>query len=662
MTLASSSPSSSTTARMLNQPDLPFGDINLVVLTDVHSWVAGHSKNEAPDLDVSYGDVLSFYERLSDHCQSNDMDLFFVQNGDWIDGTGLATDGDPSSLIPLIEKMPFDVLNTGNHELYRDSVIDYMHRPGGFLDWWGDRHLASNVYMATTAGRSQRHRNPFSNRYTMLHGKHSSVLVFGFLYDMPNPSNKVIVQHVEDAINESWFQTALKEETYDAILVMTHAGHDDPAVAAIHQAIRKNAHVNDRMPIQFIAGHTHYRRHALANDDPLSPVVEAGRFLDTVGFVSFPNVESVSSFVPSTSDGDNSTSSSSPADLFHHVFLNANKKTLQSTLGIASQDDFPTKNGQAVQTFIDSTMAGMGLTKKIGCAPRNYMLNVSIDRDDSLWRLYRDEVVPHELQLHAPPDTQGTHVHRVIVAGQGSWRYDLYGGNELTYDDIIAVSPFNEPMYRVATVPGHIVETLTGTMNNASDTPYYSSLPAYILAGTVDPHKDCELYAHHFGLSSIQDTLRQVYPEWDETDSLEINITSTSIWFSFVANRWKCSGGLLDNPWLTTWPGGDSSSGSGTGTASSTDKLKMAVSLLVASIFLCCTVGILFVACRYLLISMGILGNAAKDYGEMEAIHSRETDGDGCSGEFAGGNSRTRGGYANDNEDELDGEVPVQIV
>jgi 2',3'-cyclic-nucleotide 2'-phosphodiesterase (5'-nucleotidase family) len=42
-------------------------------------------------------------------------DLWFVVNGDWIDGTGLAMDGDPSYLIPILEKMPFDLLNVGNH-------------------------------------------------------------------------------------------------------------------------------------------------------------------------------------------------------------------------------------------------------------------------------------------------------------------------------------------------------------------------------------------------------------------------------------------------------------------------------------------------------------------------------------------------------------------
>jgi 2',3'-cyclic-nucleotide 2'-phosphodiesterase (5'-nucleotidase family) len=100
------------TSLAVTEPLLPFGDINVVVVTDTHSWIGGHKKNE-PQFDAGYGDLLSFYEQLKAYCNQNDKDLWFVMNGDWIDGTGLAMDGDPSHLIPLLEKMPFDVVNVG---------------------------------------------------------------------------------------------------------------------------------------------------------------------------------------------------------------------------------------------------------------------------------------------------------------------------------------------------------------------------------------------------------------------------------------------------------------------------------------------------------------------------------------------------------------------
>ena len=96
-------------------PQLPFGDINLVVLTDDHSWIGGHGHKE-PYFDADYGDVLSFYQHLKLYCDASEKDLWFVMNGDWIDGTGLSLDGDIQYIAPLIEEMPFDVVNTGNHE------------------------------------------------------------------------------------------------------------------------------------------------------------------------------------------------------------------------------------------------------------------------------------------------------------------------------------------------------------------------------------------------------------------------------------------------------------------------------------------------------------------------------------------------------------------
>jgi 2',3'-cyclic-nucleotide 2'-phosphodiesterase (5'-nucleotidase family) len=92
------------------EPQLPFGDINVIVVTDVHSWVGGHGKNEDA-YNANYGHLLSFYERLKEYCNDSGRDLWFVMNGDWIDGTGLAANGDPSHLVPLLEKMPWDVVN-----------------------------------------------------------------------------------------------------------------------------------------------------------------------------------------------------------------------------------------------------------------------------------------------------------------------------------------------------------------------------------------------------------------------------------------------------------------------------------------------------------------------------------------------------------------------
>ena len=63
----------------------------------------------------------------------------------------------------------------GNHELYVDSVVEYVQRPGGFIDWWGGRYLTSNIHKTSDG-------TPLGKRYKVLHGKNANVLVFGFIY------------------------------------------------------------------------------------------------------------------------------------------------------------------------------------------------------------------------------------------------------------------------------------------------------------------------------------------------------------------------------------------------------------------------------------------------------------------------------------------------
>ena len=132
------------------QASLPWSDVNLLIVTDVHSWVAGHPHTDhTPALDADYGAVLSLYERLAASAAEAGRDLFFVQNGDLNDGTGLSR-VPPATLLPLIQKMPFDALTTGNHELYKNETIEYLARPNGFVDSWNGAFLTSNVLNATT--------------------------------------------------------------------------------------------------------------------------------------------------------------------------------------------------------------------------------------------------------------------------------------------------------------------------------------------------------------------------------------------------------------------------------------------------------------------------------------------------------------------------------
>ena len=53
--------------------------INVVVVTDIHGWIAGQHARHEPQLDVDFGDLVSFYERLQE-CSSG-SDWFLLFNG-----------------------------------------------------------------------------------------------------------------------------------------------------------------------------------------------------------------------------------------------------------------------------------------------------------------------------------------------------------------------------------------------------------------------------------------------------------------------------------------------------------------------------------------------------------------------------------------------------
>ena len=121
----------------------------------------------------------------------------------------------------------------GNHELYENENIDFLAQPGGFIDSWGGRFLTSNTENATTG-------EPLGARYRILNGTSGRrVLAFGFLYNMADHANHVVVRPVQTVVNQSWFLNALNAtSTYDALVFLTHMDYNDSLVDVIRAAAR----------------------------------------------------------------------------------------------------------------------------------------------------------------------------------------------------------------------------------------------------------------------------------------------------------------------------------------------------------------------------------------------------------------------------------------
>jgi 2',3'-cyclic-nucleotide 2'-phosphodiesterase (5'-nucleotidase family) len=467
--------------------NLPVNDINIVVVTDVHSWIAGRKRHE-PQWDADYGHVLSFYEQLQS--QWGDQNLLFIMNGDFTDGTGLSA-SPPTQLTKILQKMPWDALNIGNHELYRNSTIQHI-TDGGFADYWGDKYITSNVKRSLTAeDHDQQHQTLGGSQYLIWNGPSANVLLFGFLYDMTGNDGLVIVEPVEHVITQDWFKDVLSGSSgsYDAIVCMVHMDFQDALITVLLKKIRSV--VGDEVPIQFISGHTHIR--AYNEVDERSTSFEAGHYLDTVGFVSFDK------------QGSN----------FQHVFIEANVKELQSVVGI--DGDMMTENGQEVQNMILAAQEEMGLLQKLGCSPDHYFVDYAMSHPKSLWKLYMDEVI-NGYYFDGSPTF-------VFCQGYGGFRYDLFAG-KINLNDLLAVNPYNDTIWRV-----------TNELSGRDLLKVFGG-PQYMCSTTdIDPDKIYEFYTVDFDLPYFVERVQ--YVTATQISPVAETMATTKLWVEFVSNVWQ---------------------------------------------------------------------------------------------------------------------------
>lgn len=525
------------------EPDLPFGDINLLVVSDVHSFVGGHPHE--PDRNADYGDLYSFHERLQDYINSDDTnqigDLWLLNNGDWLHGTGLAMDGNATNLLPIINAMPWDVLSMGNHEAMYSDVLRDMK--ASMLPKFPGKYITSNVLWTNSDCNddvgSDCNMEPFGEQFQLLKGRNSTVLVFGFLYDMARPSEKIEIVPVEEVIEEDWFRDALlnDDEKYDAIIVMAHMGYDNPLVDAIYEKIREYVK-HPKMPVQFITGHSHTRSYAqnIKRDRFVHKLTPGGLF-DTIGWVTIPKFDKAQVLDMKALKNDATTE-------FSHRFLNTSKTFLHSTLGLDGEhdnDDTPlrTTRGNEISQLIHDSQTKLELNEIIACPGKDYFRNISIHDDNSLWKLWKDHVVKTQI---FEKDTD-----RVMLVSKQTFRYDLRGrginkhdNDAMTLDDVIAIAPFMEKVIYVGDVPDWMIRRMNNTFNSFS---YHNIIPDYVLAGDLEEMKTAEtyqLYTHEVDVPKIKAKLEKF-----NFHDFKLEYTGnrdTLYWLDYVRNAFQCKG------------------------------------------------------------------------------------------------------------------------
>lgn len=156
-------------------------DVNIFVVTDTHSWMDAHRHVDAfPPTDGTYGNVTSFITLMKEYAATVDKDIFFLDNGDVVDGTGLsnASPIDGEVLFPLLMRVPFDAMAIGNHECYDGKTINEMV-DSNYIGSRNGTYITSNVLLSSTM-------EPLGSRYVILEGANAGtrLMVLGMLYNV----------------------------------------------------------------------------------------------------------------------------------------------------------------------------------------------------------------------------------------------------------------------------------------------------------------------------------------------------------------------------------------------------------------------------------------------------------------------------------------------
>jgi hypothetical protein len=395
--LSSASPS-------LRRPSpLEFGEINVLYTTDVHGWYSGNRRVPANPADL--GDLSSLVHWLKKEAATKGGDVFLADTGDYVDGAGLADITTPSGelLWPLLVEMgDYNIIGTGNHELYLNRTVEGM-KPALF-DKCGSSCLTSNIIWAEG-------KEPLGKRYNVMKGTNTGKRVLGmsFMYDMGDVACEAVnVIDVAIALKEPWFAEAMAED-FEAVIATVHMDLNEPNVDAILAAIREH---HPTVPVIFPSGHSH--RQGFSRKDDHAASIQAGANFE-LEFASF-------------TPGDSRTR-------FDYRYIQPSVEEFRRVSG-KSEHEFVTPKGRLLKEKIAAARKKYGLDEIVGCATKDYDRGAPTDSTDSIWGVYFREVLPFALY-----DTGKSDNTPLLIESTGTYRDNLRAG-EIQVDDVFIMSPF----------------------------------------------------------------------------------------------------------------------------------------------------------------------------------------------------------------------------
>merc|ERR1711924_259699 len=172
--------------------------------------------------------------------------------------------------------------------------------------------------------------------------------------------------------------------------------------------------------------------------------------------------------------------------VFSHRFLNTSKSVLRTTIFGSDDDDddvlvLRTDKGNEVSKLIRDTQTKLELDQLVACPGIDFLRNVSMHAENSLWKLWKDHVVKSQIFQR-----DGKNRGSAMIVSKRAFRYDLKGrrinkhdDDAMTLDDVIAIAPYMEKVIYVGDVPDWMIRRMNITFNSQSS---HNAVPDYVLA------------------------------------------------------------------------------------------------------------------------------------------------------------------------------------
>ncbi|KAI1630645.1 Ser/Thr protein phosphatase family protein [Biscogniauxia mediterranea] len=440
---------------------LEWGQLNFLHTTDTHGWLEGHLKEG--NYGADWGDFVTFSTHFKHQAGNMGVDILLVDTGDLHDGAGLsdATSPDGEISIKIFDKVDYDLLAIGNHELYLADVA--YQALNEISTYWGDKYLTSNVQIINQETGQWQYIGKTQRYFTTEHGLR--IMAFGVLFDFTGNTNATKIIPAKTMVTQQWFLDAINSANpIDVFVVLGHNPARESTFQVVFDAIRA---VHPDTPIQFFGGHSHIRDFVVY--DASSTSLESGRYCETLGWFSMSGFNSENSGYngiqpnpagvpnPSRKATENSTS----PFVYSRRYLDWNRRTMEFHAATWYDHNFDYDNGLETTAEIANYRTQLNLGEVYGCVPQDYCLTCApFNSSNNIFPLLSNALAG------AVVNESRKDIARYIISNTGGIRFDMYKG-PFTNDDNYIVSPFRDSFLYVAEVPYSLAKTVLDSLNNA---------------------------------------------------------------------------------------------------------------------------------------------------------------------------------------------------